>query len=190
MKKNTVYSRVSAQKSKSGAPKNEKSKTSGDKPKTMKSNQEFPGYPQYPPKDDIMNPKNGIARNELSETSGKLFTQASQTPPKEFQEAIRKNHPLAAEGDDVERTTPADSDVTAEELKLIGSDELNSDMGEDDELKKRTWEVDMVGEDLDIPGPEPDVENENIADDDEENNLFSLGGDRHDDLDEDKDLGR
>jgi hypothetical protein len=41
------------------------------------------------------------------------------------------------------------------------------------------------GDDLDIPGAESDNSNEVIGEEDEENNYYSLGGDEHDDLEED-----
>ncbi len=44
---------------------------------------------------------------------------------------------------------------------------------------------DMVGDDLDVPGSELDDEQEIIGSEDEENNYYSLGGDNHNDLDED-----
>jgi hypothetical protein len=40
--------------------------------------------------------------------------------------------------------------------------------------------------DLDVPGAELDNEDEVIGEEDEENNYYSLGGDNHDDLEEDK----
>ena len=42
------------------------------------------------------------------------------------------------------------------------------------------------GEDLDIPGAELDDMDEEIAEEDEENNYYSLGGENHEDLEEDK----
>jgi hypothetical protein len=42
------------------------------------------------------------------------------------------------------------------------------------------------GDDLDIPGAELDDADEAIGEEDEENNYYSLGGDDHDDLEEDK----
>lgn len=42
-----------------------------------------------------------------------------------------------------------------------------------------------AGEDLDIPGSELDDADEEIGEEDEENNYYSLGGDNHDDLEED-----
>ena len=43
-----------------------------------------------------------------------------------------------------------------------------------------------LGEDLDVPGAELDNDDEAIGEEDEENNYYSLGGDNHDDLEEDK----
>ena len=42
-------------------------------------------------------------------------------------------------------------------------------------------------EDLDIPGAELDDDQEIIGSEDEENNYYSLGGDNHNDLEEDND---
>jgi len=39
---------------------------------------------------------------------------------------------------------------------------------------------------LDVPGSEEDDDNEIIGEEDEENNYYSLGGDNHEDLEEDK----
>ena len=46
---------------------------------------------------------------------------------------------------------------------------------------------DESGSDLDIPGSELDDEREISGNGDEENNYFSLGGDDHNNLDDDKD---
>jgi hypothetical protein len=45
---------------------------------------------------------------------------------------------------------------------------------------------DASGRNLDIPGSELDDEQENVGNEDEENNYYSIGGDDHNDLDEDK----
>ena len=44
----------------------------------------------------------------------------------------------------------------------------------------------MSGEDLDIPGADLDDEDEETGNEDEENNYYSLGGENHNDLEEDK----
>jgi len=46
---------------------------------------------------------------------------------------------------------------------------------------------DLIGGDLDVPGTELDDEQENVGNEDEENNYYSIGGDNHNNLDEDKD---
>jgi hypothetical protein len=60
---------------------------------------------------------------------------------------------------------------------------------EDEEpVKKKSAKVDKnLGEDLDIPGAELDDADEVIGEEDEENNYYSLGGDNHNDLEEEKD---
>lgn len=54
-----------------------------------------------------------------------------------------------------------------------------------------TWDTkdfqnDKSGADLDVPGSELDDKQENLGSEDEENNYYSLGGDNHNDLEEDK----
>jgi hypothetical protein len=52
---------------------------------------------------------------------------------------------------------------------------------------EKDFEDDLTGSDLDVPGSELDDELEIIGSEDEENNYYSLGGDNHNDLDEDHD---
>ncbi|MEP7377579.1 MAG: hypothetical protein ABI675_29510 [Chitinophagaceae bacterium] len=53
-------------------------------------------------------------------------------------------------------------------------------------MNEKDFEDDLSGDDLDIPGAELDDSNEEIGEEDEENNYYSLGGDNHDDLEESK----
>ncbi len=48
------------------------------------------------------------------------------------------------------------------------------------------FEEDRSGGDLDVPGSELDDRQERIGSEDEENNYYSLGGDNHKDLEEDR----
>lgn len=50
---------------------------------------------------------------------------------------------------------------------------------------EKAFKDDMSGSDLDVPGSELDDQQERIGSEDEENNYYSLGGDAHNDLDED-----
>ena len=51
---------------------------------------------------------------------------------------------------------------------------------------EKDFDDDVSGSDLDIPGSELDDEQEDIGNEDEENNYYSIGGDRHEDLEEDR----
>lgn len=57
---------------------------------------------------------------------------------------------------------------------------------EEDEIPPGKGKKPDPGEDLDIPGSELDDEDELIGEEDEENNYYSLGGDNHEDLEEDQ----
>jgi hypothetical protein len=51
---------------------------------------------------------------------------------------------------------------------------------------EKDFKEDMSGDDLDVPGSELDDKQERVGNEDEENNYYSLGGDNHNDLEEDK----
>lgn len=51
---------------------------------------------------------------------------------------------------------------------------------------EKAFEEAVSGSDLDIPGSELDDEGENIGSEDEENNYYSISGDNHQDLEEDR----
>ena len=57
----------------------------------------------------------------------------------------------------------------------------------DGKNNEKDFNDDVSGSDLDVPGSELDDDQENVGSEDEENNYYSLGGDDHNDLDEDKD---
>lgn len=73
-----------------------------------------------------------------------------------------------------------EAEITKEDLEALGPKDLSMDMGDDEELKHRSKEVDFEGKDLDIPGRNMDDDQEDIGSEDEENNLYSLGGDDND----------
>lgn len=49
---------------------------------------------------------------------------------------------------------------------------------EDDDWNTENFDTDHSGDDLDVPGSELDDEQEDIGEEDEENNYYSLGGPR------------
>lgn len=175
--------------------------------KSEKSNDEkrLPG--EYPPQEDIMNRQNmqrvgldvenfarGVGIENFNKVGEPLVTtpnsilnepdltridDVEQSQPKEMTGPVPKDLKL---DDDFARGN--ESDVTDEDLQALGPKDLSMDMGEDEELlKNRVWPVDMAGEDLDVPGASDDSngQDESIGQEDEENDFYSLGGDRHED---------
>jgi len=64
--------------------------------------------------------------------------------------------------------------------------EREEHLEDEDSIRRRIGnENGGVGADLDIPGVELDDSDEAIGEEDEENNYYSLGGDNHNDLEED-----
>lgn len=80
-----------------------------------------------------------------------------------------------------DRANDETAKLTEEDREALGLPDLSNDTGEDEPLRQRTHSVDFAGEDLDVPGAELDDEQEEIGAEDEENNIYSLGGDRHGD---------
>lgn len=140
--------------------------------------EEFPGYPHYPAKEDIMNQEkrvdvdvenlsraNNITSSALPDKSVKT-PQADEPPPA-----------IGDMDDDIKVVPGNEADVTKDDLIALG--EKDADFG-----TRKSLEV--SGDDLDVPGAEDDDANEEIGEEDEENNYYSLGGDAHENLEEEK----
>ncbi len=77
-----------------------------------------------------------------------------------------------------------------QKAKNINPEEPSKVKNKVDFHKKRSsnedaFSEDMSGDDLDVPGSELDDDQELNGEEDEENNYYSLGGDNHNDLEED-----
>ena len=72
-------------------------------------------------------------------------------------------------------------DIYSRAEKVSLKEDEESASAQDDKPKKI-----LTGEELDVPGAELDDEDELLGEEDEENNYYSLGGDNHNDLEEDK----
>jgi hypothetical protein len=88
---------------------------------------------------------------------------------------------------------PASEDIfvkSKEEQNLNPEDTTKTkESGDNDKPggnNEKDFADDVLGSDLDVPGSELDDDQESIGNEDEENNFYSLGGDNHNDLDEDK----
>ena len=168
--------------------------------------QDFPGYPHYPAKDDIMNPQNhterieagveNLTHDELQENGKKKVT---TTPPAPTTDEIEN-------GDELGIVMGTEADVTTEDLENLGDESRDFDMDEDEEIfsdgsasafgateetvadldsQDLRNELDRTGDDLDVPGSDLDDADEAIGEEDEENNYYSLGGDRRDNIEDD-----
>jgi hypothetical protein len=162
---------------------------------------------EYPPQEDIMNRRDTerlsideqnfsrqVGPGNMNQQGERLVSNPNdiqeepllgnpddleQPSAREMERPVPRDLPL--DEDDMDFAGGNESDVTKEDLQALGPKDLSLDMGEDEVLKNRVWPVDMAGEDLDVPGAELDDQNESIGSEDEENNSYSIGGDRHED---------
>jgi len=103
--------------------------------------------------------------------------------------------------DDLGIVMGTEADVTDDDLLALGDPNRELDVDEDEEIfsegsgsafaateetvsdfdsRDLRDELQRIGDDLDIPGEELDDANEALGEEDEENNYYSLGGDRQD----------
>ncbi len=77
-------------------------------------------------------------------------------------------------------------EITEHDKDVLNQDNIHGDGGDDQELKDRKRKVDFAGEDLDVPGrTQAKKGNGPEGFNDEENKLFSQGGDSKDNLERD-----
>ena len=93
--------------------------------------------------------------------------------------------------EDISKTKTPNEENTSIDREELDFDDMVSgrtkhEYKEAAELNEKEFEGHMSGRDLDVPGSELDDALEDKGDEDEENNSYSVGGDRHDDLEEDK----
>ncbi len=106
----------------------------------------------------------------------------SSLPPIIKKGSELEGYPLYPDSEDIyhkfQKTQTIDADgISTHELKE------NEKVGANNE---KEFEEDQSGDDLDVPGTELDDQQELIGSEDEENNYYSIGGDRHEDIDENK----
>jgi hypothetical protein len=68
---------------------------------------------------------------------------------------------------------------------IYRTDKEEKDLDPEDVTKKKASNSSSIDKNLDVPGSELDDDLEDVGNEDEENNYYSLGGDDHTDLDED-----
>lgn len=95
----------------------------------------------------------------------------------QYDDDLPGNYPA---NEDIFRQGLVDHDIDPED---IGHIKRSMDV-DAEEWNEKSFSVDMVGDDLDVPGSEYDDEDEAIGREDEENNYYSLGGDNHESQEE------
>jgi hypothetical protein len=90
-------------------------------------------------------------------------------------------YPLYPAGEDIYRQGIEEQDINPEDIskKKVKNEEP-------DTMNERDFKDDQSGGELDVPGSELDDAQEKVGSEDEENNYYSIGGDNHTDLEEDK----
>jgi len=148
---------------------------------------DFPGYPHYPKNEDVMNSdervdtanmdemqRGSTASNSVKKKTNDLAAPAeSETPQTSAAETLREKAAFnfnPNDDDEVEFVDGTDADITEEEV-----DELERDGVSDHNFHP---------DELDVPGAELDDDSEEIGEEDEENNYYSLGGDEKENLEE------
>lgn len=172
--------------------------------------EDFPGYPHYPAKEDILNPQNHTERvnanvenlthdNLRNEPADKKKLEEPVNP--EEVTSVSPDQTKDEDIDDLGIVMGTEADVTRDDLLALGDPNRDLDVDEDEEIfsegsgsafaateetvsdfdsRDLRDELQRVGDDLDIPGEELDDANEALGEEDEENNYYSLGGDRQD----------
>ena len=140
-----------------------------------RNKKDYPGYPHYPAKEDITRAGNntGKVRPEPGE---KVERFNDTTDERDGETAIVAGTEADVTREDLELLEYADQDADEPQLQRASLDSTDADgdpLNEVNSLKS-----DVTGGDLDVPGAEADDDNEEIGEEDEENNYYSLGGDK------------
>ncbi len=152
----------------------------------QKINQDFPGYPHYPAKEDMMDQRSEAQRQDLDVEN--LATKNNMSgmdqrflAGQDRGKVQRSMMPQPGSGsDDLNLKMGNEADVNEDDLQILNA--TNSEIG----TPQNVLDED-IDSDLDVPGSELDDEAENIGEEDEENNYYSLGGDRHEGQEENPD---
>jgi hypothetical protein len=158
------------------------SKKDVERSNDAKTDQDFPGYPHYPAREDIMDQRNDLTRENIDVENLPNSRNASGINQRFLAAQNReKGEPPASTGgqeDDLGLREGTEADVDDDDLVVLNS--TDAEIGRPQNVSNEDLDTD-----LDVPGSELDDENEALGEEDEENNYYSLGGDRHESQEED-----
>ena len=92
-------------------------------------------------------------------------------------------YPVYPESEDIYNNYLEEKDINPEDIHIRKESAEKYKVGRSSDFDLN---ADYPVDDLDVPGSELDDDMEMIGSEDEENNYYSLGGDDHDDLEEDR----
>ena len=144
-----------------------------------KTDQDFPGYPHYPAREDIMDKRNDFTKENIDvenlPNSRNVSGVSQRFSGAQNQQGAEAN--MDSE-DDLDMKEGTEADVDDDDLAILNS--TDAEIGRPQNVSNED-----ITEDLDVPGSELDDDNEALGEEDEENNYYSLGGDRHESQEED-----
>ena len=187
----------------SNIPENDPSKAMDSKKEVEQSNdektdQDFPGYPHYPAKEDIMNQKTGNHRVDIDvenlprnkNTTGMDQRFPGEEDKKKAEEATESQ--LKQGTDELGIKMGTEADISPDELAMLQEDlsmpnrdndnlraaKLDNTDFDGEELNEESFGEVETGVDLDVPGSVDETTTTSLGQGDEENKYYSLGGDR------------
>lgn len=104
---------------------------------------------------------------------------------KEKESEFEKTQRDSAEKSQPEQDLSNNPEVTKHDLDILSQENIHGDGGDDQQLKVRIHKVDFTGKDLDVPGSKSAIKSGQKGMPDEENQLFSQGGEDKENLEED-----
>jgi len=113
-----------------------------------------------------------------------LKTNPLDPMPNNHEEDTLQGYQFYPESEDIYNKFSEEKNIDPEDISRVKKTD-RSDNAPPNIEKESNYEV--FGGNLDVPGSELDDEQENVGNEDEENNYYSIGGDNHNNLDEDKD---
>jgi hypothetical protein len=157
-----------------------------DKENTKHDIDKYPLYPHYPASEDITRADNNNGKKPIGPVND---------PPSKFNDTVDDRD------DETSIVKGTDADLTREDMLILETTGQNMDTRDDinlmqssldtadddgDPLNEEGVPYDLTGDDLDVPGSGLDDADERIGEEDEENNYYSLGGDNHENQEENK----
>jgi hypothetical protein len=91
-----------------------------------------------------------------------------------------REYPVYPDREDIYNKAKKEENIDPEDISKVKKTDKS------DDTPTNIGEESNDDEHLDVPGSELDDEQENIGSEDEENNYYSVGGDNHNNLDEDE----